>query len=396
VVYSFTGGSKGGNPGTLIIDANGNLYGAEGQPVGYGSVFKLAPKGAINFYYLEKGGEGTKGLVMDAKGTLWVNVTGGGGIGCGVIFTIRPSGREVLKHDFAGPPSDGCAPIGALIMDESGDFYGTTFNGGKNREGTVFELAAGGTETVLYSFCRKANCADGASPDAGLVVDSEGNLYGATYWGGRQGCGDQCGTVFELAPDGTETVLHKFRGPPNDGNGPNGTLIIDESGNFYGTLFTGGRAGCFEDTGCGAAFKLAPDGTYGVLHFFTGKTGDGANPVAGLIADSADNLYGTTEYGGGRGCTISPYGCGTIFELAPDGTETILHSFGTEAMAPTQPRAWSPTAKAISTARRVKAALMASALCSRSRRRVQTRGKPRSESKLHAPRGLHSLAHRTG
>ncbi len=213
-------------------------------------------------------------------------------------------------------------------MDESGNFFGTTPDGGKNREGAVFELAADGTETVLYSFCRKANCADGASPYAGLIADSAGNLYGASYWGGRVGCGDQCGTVFKLAPDGTETVLHRFRGPPNDGNGPDGTLIIDQSGNSYGTLFTGGRAGCFEDTGCGAAFKLAPDGTYSVLHFFTGRRGDGANPVAGLIADSGSNLYGTTEHGGGRGCTISPYGCGTIFELAPDGTETVLYSFG--------------------------------------------------------------------
>jgi uncharacterized repeat protein (TIGR03803 family) len=192
-----------------------------------------------------------------------------------------------------------------------------------------FSAAEAASFKVLHSF---SGGSDGCYPVGGLIRDGAGNLYGTTAGtvngGGRLGCGDQCGTVFQLAPDGTEAVLHKFRGPPNDGSGPDGDPFIDQSGTFYGTLFTGGRAGCFEDTGCGAAFKLVSDGTYSVLHFFTGKTGDGANPVAGLIADSAGNLYGTTEYGGGGACTISPYGCGTIIELAPDGTETVLHSFG--------------------------------------------------------------------
>jgi uncharacterized repeat protein (TIGR03803 family) len=334
VLHSFAGGSDGCYPvGGLILDGAGNLYGTTaGGTCSYGTVFKLAPGGTETLLYSFTGGSSGEGpgasLVFDKKGNLYGTTVEGGSIGCGVIFRVTSTGREKTVHDFAGPPSDGCTPIGALIMDESGDFDGTTNGGGNNRLGTVFKLTADGTESVLYSFCRKAHCADGQAPYAGLTADALGNLYGTTQSGGRLGCGNQCGTVFELAPDGSETVLYKFRGPPNDGNNPDDNLIIDQSGNFYGTLFTGGHAGCFEDTGCGAAFKLASDGTYSVLHFFTGKTGDGANPVAGLIADSADNLYGTTEYGGGRACTISPYGCGTIFELAPDGTETVLHSFG--------------------------------------------------------------------
>ncbi|HEY2444829.1 MAG TPA: choice-of-anchor tandem repeat GloVer-containing protein [Rhizomicrobium sp.] len=155
-----------------------------------------------------------------------------------------------------------------------------------------------------------------------------GNFYGTTQSGGRLGCGNECGTVFKLAPDGTESVLFKFKGPPNDGNNPDGNLIIDQSGNYFGTLFVGGRAGCYAEQGCGAVFKLAPDGTETIPHFFTGKNGDGSNPSAGLISDSAGNLYGTTEFGGGRGCIISSGGCGTVFEIATNGTESVLHSFG--------------------------------------------------------------------
>jgi uncharacterized repeat protein (TIGR03803 family) len=336
VLHSFSGGSDGCTPvGGLILDGASNLYGTTAGETcdTCGTVFKLAPNGTETLLHNFTCGDNGEGpganLVFDKKGNLYGTTVNGGSIGCGVIFKVTPAGREKTVHDFAGPPSDGCSSIGALIMDKSGDFYGTTGGGGKNSLGAIFELAADGTVSILYSFCRKVHCADGQTPYAGLTANASGNLYGITQSGGRLGCGNQCGTVFELAPDGTETVLYKFRGPPNDGNNPDGNLIIDQSSNFYGTLFTGGQAGCFEDTGCGAAFKLASDGTYSVLHFFTGKTGDGANPVAGLIADSADNLYGTTEYGGGRGCIASPpYGCGTIFELTPDGTETVLHSFG--------------------------------------------------------------------
>jgi uncharacterized repeat protein (TIGR03803 family) len=336
VLHSFTGGTDGCSPsGGLILDGSGNLYGtAVGSSCeSCGTVFKIAPSGSetvLHSFTCGSNGEGPDDtLVMDEKGNLYGATVEGGSIGCGVIFKVTPTGREKTVHDFTGQPDDGCIAEGTLIIDKDGNFFGTTNIGGKNNGGTVFEFTVDGTEKVLYSFCRRVRCADGESPLAGVIADSAGNLYGTTDSGGKLGCGNECGTVFKLAPDGTETVLYKFKGPPNDGNNPDGDLIIDQSGNFYGTLY-GGRLGssCAYE-GCGAVFKLAPDGSETVLHFFTGRKGDGANPFAGLIADAAGNLYGTTEFGGGRRCTVITIGCGTVFELAPDGTETVLHSFGT-------------------------------------------------------------------
>jgi uncharacterized repeat protein (TIGR03803 family) len=222
-------------------------------------------------------------------------------------------------------------PYGGLIEDEAGNLYGTTAYGGTYGEGTVFKLAPGGTETVLFSFCSQGNCIDGANPLAGLLQDKAGNLFGTTSDGGGTDCDDGfgCGTVFKLAPDGTETVLHAFAGG-SDGTLPQARLIRDESGNFYTTTAVGGRTDCevvtFEH-GCGTVFKLAADGTETVLYAFRGrKHGDGAYPGAGLIQDKAGNLYGMTAQGGGNRC--HPYhGCGTIFKLAPDGTETMLYAF---------------------------------------------------------------------
>jgi uncharacterized repeat protein (TIGR03803 family) len=208
-----------------------------------------------------------------------------------------------------------------MIMDASGNFYGTTVGCGKYNGGGVFKLAADGTESLIHSFNLNRS---GFFPFAGLITDANANLYGADAAGGRK----DDGTVFEIAPDGTETVLHTFKGSPTDGSLPDGTLISDQSGALYGTTNGGGRAGCFTDSGCGTVFKLAPDRTETVLHYFKGGRADGANPTAGLIADTGGNLFGTTEYGGGDNACNGVDGCGTIFEIAPDGTETMLHSFG--------------------------------------------------------------------
>lgn len=325
VLYSFTGGSDGGNPayGNLVLDKNGNLYGTTSLPLGTGAVFKLTADGVESVLYYFPGGSGGAGpeaLVMDNNGNLWGTACCGG-IGSGVIFKINSTGEEKLVHTFAGQPNDGSTPFGALILGSDGRFYGTTTGGGKYNVGTVLKLALDGTDTVLYSFNDKRS---GNDPFAGLTMDANANLYGADAGGGAR----NFGTVFGHAHDGTETVLHVFKGPPNDGSTPDGALVVDQSGNLYGTAFTGGHAGCYSDEGCGAAFMLAPGGAETILHFFTGKHGDGANPIAGLIADAAGNFFGTTEFGGGRLPCNGFYGCGTVFEIAPDGTETILHSFG--------------------------------------------------------------------
>ncbi|HEX4158884.1 MAG TPA: choice-of-anchor tandem repeat GloVer-containing protein [Rhizomicrobium sp.] len=263
----------------------------------------------------------SSGVIEDAAGNLYgMTGHGGGGCygyGCGIVFRLAPDGKESVVYVFDGG-SDGYIPSGGLIADAAGNLYGTTeYGGGQGCSGgygcgTVFRLAPNGSEIVLYAF---AGTKDGAQPVAGLIEDAAGNLFGTTLAGGGNGCqenGDGCGTVFEIAPDATETLLYKFTGG-NDGGNPLGSLIADSSGNLYGTTYEGGSYGY------GAVFKLAPGGAETVLHAFASGR-DGANPGCGLIRDKAGNLYGTTFDGG-------PHNRGTVFRLAPDGTETVLYAF---------------------------------------------------------------------
>jgi uncharacterized repeat protein (TIGR03803 family) len=230
-----------------------------------------------------------------------------------------------VLHSFTG--SDGANPYAGLIFDTAGNLYGTTLNGGgSHREGTVFKLKRNSdgswTESVLYSFCHLTNCADGFVPNSRLIFDAAGNLYG-TAGGGAYGVG----AVFKLTPnsDGswTESVLYSFAGA--DGDGPFAGLIFDAAGNLYGTTVGGGAHRR------GIAFKLTPnsDGSWteSVLYSFCSLTNcaDGSYPHGCLIFDSAGNLDGTTQQGGGA------HRRGTVFKLAPnaDGswTESVLHSF---------------------------------------------------------------------
>lgn len=324
LLYSFTGISDGGNPayGNIVIDKSGNLYGTTTLINQYnaGTVFKLSPDGieTVLFSFGEgSGGNGPEALFMDKKGNLWGTACCGGIKGGGVIFEINKAGKERVVRTFAGQPNDGAQPFGALLDGIDDQFCGTTNGGGKYNVGTVFKLAEDGSDTVLYSFNEKRG---GFDPFAGLISDTTGNLFGTATGGGEK----NFGTVFELARDGTETVLHSFKGSPNDGSTPDGALIEDQSGDLYGTTFTGGRAGCYSDEGCGTVFRVAPDGTETLIHFFTGEHEDGANPIAGLVLGRSGNLLGTTYYGGNRGCGL---GCGTVFSIAPHGAETILHKF---------------------------------------------------------------------
>ena len=240
--------------------------------------------------------------------------------------------EKVLRNIYGG----GAHPLGgALISDASGNLYGTTYEGGAYGYGLVFELSPDGsggwTETVLYDFCSQSNCADGANPVAGLVLDAAGNLYGTTYGGGT-GTGTHCaswggspgfGTVFEVTPWGGETVLYSFcpqGGGCSDGEEPASTLIFDAAGNLYGTTYFGG-----------GVFELSPnqsgDWTLTVLYALGScefGCQDGYYPASGVIFDAAGNLYGTTSYGGA-------YGYGTAYELTParggGWTETIIHNF---------------------------------------------------------------------
>jgi uncharacterized repeat protein (TIGR03803 family) len=264
-------------------------------------------KGFVELYAFQAESDGAYpagALLRDKAGDLYGTTEGGGDYGYGTVFKLAPNGTETVLHDF-GNANDGDHPEAGLIEDSSGNLYGTTVNGGTYNSGTVFKLAPDGTETVLYAF--GAAGGDGGNPGSALLRDKRGNLYGTTAYGGAYAGG----TVFELASDGTEKILHSF-GEGNDGAHPYSKLIKDSSGNFYGTTTHGGA------NDYGVVFKLATDGTETVLYSFAGGT-DGRRPVAGVIKDKAGNLYGTTAYGG--------LGWGTVFKLASDGTETVLYSF---------------------------------------------------------------------
>jgi uncharacterized repeat protein (TIGR03803 family) len=243
-----------------------------------------------------------------------------------VIFEIGPDQKETVRYTFVGG-SDGVAPSSGLLADGTGNFYGITGKGGGSVScgygcGTVFELAADGTESVLHAF---QGGSDGFDPSGTLVADQDGDLYGETIYGGSydgSNCDiDGCGTVFEIQPGGTKLTLHSFQSG-SDGAGPTGGLVIDAAGNLYGTTGGGGGSGC-SDAGCGTVFQIAPDGTESILYAFQGDS-DGSGPI-GLVLDSTGNLYGVT--GGGGNCSSYYNDCGTIYKLSPDGVKTLLYSF---------------------------------------------------------------------
>jgi uncharacterized repeat protein (TIGR03803 family) len=229
---------------------------------------------------------------------------------------------------YTPPPStgDGSTPTG-LIQGSDGNFYGTTANGGRYGAGTFFKVTLAGVETVLYSFV--GGTGDGANPE-GVIQGSDGNFYGSTSGGGTGGCQFGCGAAFKITPDGAESVLYFFTGAA-DGGDPNG-LIQGSDGNFYGTAAYGGvTSGQCGPGGCGVAFRLTPAGVESVLHSFAGGSADGA-VAASLIQGTDGNFYGVTAYGGQSND-------GTVFKVTAAGAETVLHSFagGSDGAIPQTP-----------------------------------------------------------
>jgi uncharacterized repeat protein (TIGR03803 family) len=330
----------------VIMDSAGNVYGTTvgGGSASYGTVFKLDPSGNETVLHSFTGANGDgenpeAGLVLDSAGNLY-GTTEYGGVhssscyyGCGIVFKLDPSGSETVLYSFTSTNGDGSIPYSlqtSIILDTTDNLYGTTARGGAAGNGTVFKLDPSGNETVLYSFTG-AN-GDGALPVAGPIMDSVGNLYGTTVIGGAAGNG----TVFKLDPSGNETVLYSFTGANGDGGNPIAGVVMDSAGNLYGTTVGGGKLGF------GAVFKLDASGKETVLYSFTGANGDGLYLVAGVILDSAGNLYGTTPYSNNPTSTNAPcgvypiylleiFGCGTVFKLDPSGNETVLYGFTGES-----------------------------------------------------------------
>ena len=375
VLYRFTGGRDGAYPGELIMDAAGNLYGSAGGgrgrcPGGCGIIFKLSPnsnggwtKTVLYSFQGEGDGSYPSGLVMDRQGNLY-GATKFGGIlacnlnnGCGTVFKLSPNSNrewtETVLHGFVGG-DDGVFPSAGVTFDRAGNLYGTTANGGSNDFGTVYELSPNSdgtwTESVLYSFddvgnfysrvaidkagnlygaatsCDsaevyklsksggvwvKSRIGSGYCMFAGVVLDDKGNVYGTDYCSEPMGVGCGFGAVFTLTRSGSS--YHETYLPITDcrgGANPEAGLLLDSTGNFYGTTFGGGVGGCYVGSGVVFEFTHSRKGwKENVLHSFGLEAGDGLEPVAGLIRDPAGNFYGTTPFG--------EMGFGLVYEISP-------------------------------------------------------------------------------
>jgi uncharacterized repeat protein (TIGR03803 family) len=330
VIHAFTG-SDGSSPAGLTMDRVGHLFGttAAGGNTDRGTVFRLVNNNGnwiLNPLYSFAGGqdgwEPTSGVIISPSGTLYGATSVGGnyclaGAGCGTLFQLTPPPTACVtvvcpwskKTVYAFSGSDGQSPSGGLALDQVGNIYGTTESGGLYEEyctegcGVVFQLSprnGGWVESLLHEF---TDGSDGEGPSGGVVLDSSANLYGTATLGGR-GCHSLgCGTVFQLAQSGSNwqmNILYSFSGEP-DGQYPTAGVVLDTAGNLYGVTYQGGLGGG------GTAFELMPSsGTwmFDLLYSFAGTP----DPFANLTLDAAGDIYGTTYYGG-------PYGNGTVFKL---------------------------------------------------------------------------------
>jgi uncharacterized repeat protein (TIGR03803 family) len=336
VVYSFQGGSDGAQPWGDLTQAGGAIYSTTllGGAAGMGTVFKLVPsRGGFTesvVHSFAGAGDGAypwQGLTSDFLGGLYGTTSSGGATNAGTVYKLSWNGETIL-YNFQGG-TDGSYPTGFSNEDPIGNVYGTTEQGGSAGAGSVFALSPtqnGYAERIIYSF-QGGN--DGQTPHGGLLEDLFGGLYGTTYFGGTTGAG----TVFKLTPSWqgsySESIIHSFNG--TDGSIPNANLIQDLTGTLYGTATWGGSGTCSYSYGgfggCGTVFKLTPSRngyTETTLHSFQGGA-DGAGPNGGLFKDILGNIYGTTYYGGANGA-------GTVFVLTPQRNgsyvENVVWSFG--------------------------------------------------------------------
>src|SRR5580704_7904398 len=230
-----------------------------------------------------------------------------GGSCCGAVFQITPAGKLKVIHNFTGNSNDGAFPQGGVTLGSDGNFYGTTYEGGSVTAGAVFKVTPGGTYTTPYSF---TGGSDGAYPYAPPVEGNDGNFYGTTTAGGNTVlCGGGCGTIYKITPAGTLTNLYQF--DITHGYEPYGPLVLGTDGNFYGTTPAGTTANA------GVVFKISPAGKFTLLFSFDSTHGE--TPFAGLVQGADGDFYGTTIYGGSTGG-------GVVFKITPSGKLTVLHN----------------------------------------------------------------------
>lgn len=310
VLHNFGTPSHGANPRAgLWRDSAGNLYGTTvyGGAASLGVVFKLSPSGQQTVLHQFAGGKDGAvpyaGVIGDSAGNLYGTTSSGGASGYGTVFKIDPTGHETILYSFT--KTNGAQPYGGLVLDSAGNLYGATELGGSNNLGVIFKIDTTGKGSTLYTFTNSSN---GNSPLAGLILDSAGNLYGTTMYGGANGRGN----VFQLSPTGTLTVLYSFTGG-TDGGYPSCTLVRDSAGNLYGTAGSGGTKSM------GVVFKLDTAGNETVLYNFKGGA-DGSDPIAGVARDASGNFYGTTYRGGSANF-------GVVYKIDTTNKETLLHTF---------------------------------------------------------------------
>jgi len=355
IIHTFTNTPDGSTPSArLIQDAHGNFYGTTllGGAHNQGCVFELSRNSdgtwiekILHSFSGPDGANPVASLVFDAVGNLY-GTTAGGGVydSGGVAFELSPSvtgWTETVLHSF-GNGFDGWDPQAELVFDNAGNLYGTTqlggavFGHGDNNGGTVFRLspgASGWTETILYSFTGEYLGPDPNLPAGSVVLDKNGNIYGVAQAGGANGKG----AVYQLTPAGdgsyTESVIHSFDG--TDGEDPDSTLVFDASGNLYGTTLQGGHVTPCPSSGCGVVFKLINDGdgTWNETVLHAFLGKDGSAPIGPLAFDKSGNLYAAAESGGADSH-------GTIFNLVPLSNGSwgvhVLHNFtgGSEGASP--------------------------------------------------------------
>jgi len=302
-LHSFTGLNDGWGPGGLVRGSDAYFYGTTwvGGANGDGTVFKINTAGAyLSLYSFTGGNDGANpggALVQGSDGYLYGTTHEGGGYG--TVFKINTNGALTTLYAFGmvtnatGEALDGANPEAALVESSGGYFYGTTWVGGTNGDGTVFKINTNGALTTLYSF---TGGNDGAYPVV-QVQGSDGNVYGTTDVGGTNGGG----TVFKISSNGAFTTLYSFTGG-NDGAGPN-DLVQGSDGNLYGTTLY--QSGGVDTYNVGTVFRISTNGSLTTLYSFTdGNDGAQAN---GLVQGSDGSFYGTTSSGVG--------GAGTVFRL---------------------------------------------------------------------------------
>jgi len=308
----------------LIQGSDGNFYGTTivGGASGGGEVFKVDSTGSMDVLYnfcsqanCADGQSPWGGLVQAPDGSFYGTTIYGGENNCGTVFNLTQAGSLTTLVNFDCSSSTGGYPYSGLLLGSDGNLYGSTSYSAINGA-TVFRLTLSGQLTVLHTFCQFSdNCSDGLGSASVLVQDANGTLYGSTAGGGGP---NGSGTVFKITPDGTETVLYTFciDNDCSDGAKPNG-VILGSDGNLYGTAYSGG------DDWSGTAFTISSTGQFNTLYQFSPQSQSGpthpSNPFASLVEGSDGNFYGTSY--------VSNDSAGTVYSITPQGVLTLLHDF---------------------------------------------------------------------